>query len=107
MADDPACDEPPRLWGWSVFAGAAVIAADTHVGRRFVRIWWTSRLALLVADTLLLAASAIAALAGASVAAMLIQAFILVTMLSATIIMGAQCAINVLRAARGPAGAES
>jgi hypothetical protein len=82
-------------------------APDTHVGEKLVRTWWTSRLAFLVADAFLLATSAVAALAGVPVAATLFEAFILVTMLSATIIMAAQSAINVIRAARGPAGAES
>jgi hypothetical protein len=81
--------------------------ADAYVGARLASAWWISRFAFLIANALLLAAAAVAALAGLPVATALFQAFVLVTMLNVTITMGVQCAINVLRAIRGPAGAQS
>lgn len=104
---------------YSVIAliGAAMIAwiaarlrhgpFDREVGPRLAWAWLISRLAFLAAHVFLLAAWAIAALVGAPVAAALLDAFFLTVVVNAMIGVSIGCAVNVMRAIRGPVRAGS
>lgn len=97
--------------------GAALIAwiaallrrapSGLDVGPRLARAYWALRLAFLVAHAILLAAWAVAALAGAPVAPALLDAFLIALVLSAMISVAIQCLIDVIRALRGRERAES
>jgi hypothetical protein len=94
------------LFGAAIIAWLAALLRHAppglEIGARLTRRWWISRLAFLAAHLFLLAAWVIAALVQAPAAPALLKAFLLTMVFGAMVIAATQCAIDVVRAVRGP-----
>ena len=73
-----------------------------EVWPRLARPWVISRFAFLAAHLFLLAAWAVTALVRAPVASALLEAFLLTVVFGAMMMAATQCALDVVRAVRGP-----